>query len=90
MKKSDPQSEESKKFETMSQLEEALRKSRGLSYLLSRSLSGVADFPNPPKEADLCGICDLSDALSDELEQRFAEVWQVAVKPQLVHEQSAA
>ncbi len=74
---------DTQQFENMSRLEEAIRKSRGLSFLLSRALQSAGD-PVNPNEWDVSGIHDLTDAVSDEVGKRFTEAFRSVVKPATV------
>lgn len=70
-------------FEAMTRLEEAILKSRGLNYLLSRFVH-LMDGESGPGDLNACAIQALSDAVTDEVGTRFKEASRAVIKPAAV------
>jgi hypothetical protein len=62
-------------FDKLTALEELLRKNRGLTYLLSRTVGGMPESDGPDELA-VQGIHDLSDSLAHDLGKVYCEVFE--------------
>lgn len=63
-------------FQSLTRLEESIRKNRGLTFLLTRAMATGDNPINVPGELDHEGIYELSEGVTREVDVYFNEVFQ--------------